>query len=94
VPLICADDSLMMAVRESKHAVNLIMADFGKWLYVVLPECSSLCVTNRMQRADEHNTAHCPLLLTSSAHNRNCRLVWLTNKTRRLRSLVCVWMGS
>jgi formate hydrogenlyase subunit 6/NADH:ubiquinone oxidoreductase subunit I len=80
----CANDSLMMAVRESKRAVKLILADFGKCLYVGLPECSSVCVTKRMQHADEHNTAstaYCPLLLASSAHNSNYRLVRLTNKT-------------
>jgi hypothetical protein len=30
MPLICAEDNPMMAVRESKHAVKLILADFGK----------------------------------------------------------------
>lgn len=80
----------MMAVRESKHAVKLILADVGKCLYVGLPECSSVCDINRMQLADEHSTSHCPLLLASSALNRNYRLVRLTNKTRRLRSLACV----
>jgi hypothetical protein len=77
VTLICADDSLTMAVLESKHAVKLILTDFGKWLYVGLP----VRVANRMQHADEHNSAHCPLLLASSAHNRNYRIVRLTNKT-------------